>query len=353
VNERKQKPSSEAVTLATQIGRLGATIDDALAPYAPADGSFALLDYPDHSNVGDSAIWMGEIACFERLFGTAPRFVAQRSKCDWDRLREAVPTGPIFLHGGGSFGDFWPMQQRFREEALERLAGRLVVQLPQSIHFADKSALRRAAAAIERHGNFVLLVRDWQSFAVAKKSFSCRIELVPDMAIALGPLSPMGSPRHELVMVLRRDLEKLEAAAAPFQKPEKTLVRDWVPPKEPGLRQVTWTRMRLESGLPRSHAEMDLWRERYYRKLSAARLSRGIKLLSSGRFVITDRLHVHILSTLLDIPHATLDQSSGKISSFIASWTSDFAPVELCPNIDAALRSWRRRRPTEGLAAAC
>jgi pyruvyl transferase EpsO len=288
---------------------------------------------------------MGELACFERLCGTAPRFVAERSKCDWDRLREAVPSGPIFLHGGGNFGDFWPMQQQFREEALDRLRGRLVVQLPQSIHFSDPALLDQAAAAIERHGNYVLLVRDGESFAIAKKSFSCRVELVPDMAMALGVRARMGMPRHELVMVLRKDREKLQATAVPFKRPRRTLVKDWVPAKEPGLRQLTWTQMRLESGRPRSHADMDRWREQYYRSLAEARLSRGIKLLSSGQFVITDRLHVHILCTLLDIPHATLDQISGKISAFIAAWTDGFTPGELCSDVDQALQNWRGRAP--------
>jgi pyruvyl transferase EpsO len=350
MSEGNHEPAGEPVALAAQIARLGATIDDALRPYLPADGSYALLDFPDHSNVGDSAIWMGEIACLERLCGTAPRYVADRSKCDWERLKKAVPSGPIFLSGGGNFGDIWPEQQIFREDALDRLPGRLVVQLPQSIHFSDDAALQRAAAAIERHGNFVLLVRDKQSFAIAKASFSCHIELVPDMALALGMRSRLGTSRHDLVMVLRKDREKGPAAPSVLRKPRKTLVRDWVPPKEPGLRQLTWLQTLLEYGPSRSDATRDAWREHYYRKLAEARLSRGIKLLSSGQFVISDRLHVHILCTLLDIPHATLDQSYGKTSAFIASWTDGFAPFELCSDLDQTLQSWRRRRSAPSAA---
>jgi pyruvyl transferase EpsO len=344
MNERDHEPPSEERALAAQIARLGAAIDDALRPYLPPDGSYALLDFPDHSNVGDSAIWMGEIECLERLCGVAPRYVAARSKCDWERLKTALPSGPIFLSGGGNFGDIWPEQQTFREEALDRLQGRLVVQLPQSIHFSDEAALRRAAAAIERHGNFVLLVRDKQSFAIAKAAFSCRIELVPDMALALGVRARHGTSRHELVMVLRKDREKNPAAPTAAQRPPKTLVRDWVPPKEPGLRQWTWVQTLLECGPSRSDDARDAWREHYYRKLAKARLSRGIALLSTGRFVVSDRLHVHILCTLLDIPHATLDQSYGKTSAFIGSWTKAFGPGELCSNLDEALQNWRRRR---------
>jgi len=35
-------------------------LDGVMAPFVAASGSFALLGFPNHSNVGDSAIWVGE-----------------------------------------------------------------------------------------------------------------------------------------------------------------------------------------------------------------------------------------------------------------------------------------------------
>ncbi len=52
------------------------------------------------------------------------------------------------------------------------------------------------------------------------------------------------------------------------------------------------------------------------------RLIRGETLLSSGKVVITDRLHGHILCSLLKIPHVILDNSYRKISNFRAAWNS-------------------------------
>jgi pyruvyl transferase EpsO len=326
------------------IATLSGQIDEALRPYLRGDGAYALIGYPDHSNVGDNAIWMGEIECLERLCKASPRYVAFRQNCDWAQLLRALPEGPIFIHGGGNFGDVWPENQVFREEALSRLRGRQIVQLPQSIHFADARVRSRAAAAIELHGNFVILARDEQSFAFAKASFPCQTELVPDMAMALGARSLLGRQRHELLMVLRKDRERtLQTTADKKHLPSRTLIRDWVPRKEPGLRQFMRLATTLDLGLP-ARTDANPWREHYYRKLAQQRLTRGMRLLSSAHFVISDRLHVHILCTLLRIPHAIIDQSYRKISSYIATWTGEFAPVELCGDLDEAIASWRRRR---------
>jgi pyruvyl transferase EpsO len=60
---------------------------------------------------------------------------------------------------------------------------------------------------------------------------------------------------------------------------------------------------------------------RTFAPLAKQRLARGCRILSSGRVVITDRLHGHILSLLLGIPHVLLDNSYGKVRSFYESWT--------------------------------
>ncbi|WP_276524270.1 polysaccharide pyruvyl transferase family protein, partial [Enterobacter hormaechei] len=43
------------------------------------------------------------------------------------------------------------------------------------------------------------------------------------------------------------------------------------------------------------------------------RVERGLRLLSRGERIVTDRLHGHILSLLLGIPHVVLDNDYGKL----------------------------------------
>ena len=48
---------------------------------------------------------------------------------------------------------------------------------------------------------------------------------------------------------------------------------------------------------------------------------RGVRLLSRGHRIATDRLHAHILSLMLGIPHYAADNLTGKVHAFIDCWT--------------------------------
>jgi exopolysaccharide biosynthesis predicted pyruvyltransferase EpsI len=63
----------------------------------------------------------------------------------------------------------------------------------------------------------------------------------------------------------------------------------------------------------------------------------GFELLGSARFVITDRLHGHILSTLIGVPHVLLDSKLGKNLNLHDTWTSNCACTRVANNIDEAL----------------
>ena len=82
-------------------------------------------------------------------------------------------------------------------------------------------------------------------------------------------------------------------------------------------------------------------RRNYFELLAMNRLRRGIDLLSSGNFIITDRLHVHILSILLGINHVVLDNSYGKVSRFINLWTSGFAKMTQADSLSRALELYK------------
>lgn len=273
---------------------------------------YALLDFPDHSNVGDSAIWAGERILLEELLDARPAFVAAY-RVDWEKLEQRCSNGPIFLHGGGNFGDIWPYFQQFREKVLTRYSGRPVVQLPQSIHFGDEGAAERCARVIADHGNFTLLVRDRQSLAFAQERFACKTLLCPDSAFAMGPQQRRVAPDLDVLLLLRTDKEKVvEAAEARW--PNNWWQTDWLN-DDPDLYSNVLRQVRREALFGFSLAKMSRRaRElRYFDELASRRIERGLRLLSRARVIITDRLHVHILSTLLGIPHICLDNSYGKI----------------------------------------
>jgi exopolysaccharide biosynthesis predicted pyruvyltransferase EpsI len=316
---------------------------ESLKPYGMAPNEVALLDFPGHGNVGDSAIWMGALDYFTAALGRRPAYVCDvRHHCDNEVLEKAAPDCTIFLQGGGNFGDLWAKHHAFRESILARFRGRRVIQLPQTIHFTNANALGKTAKAIESHGNFILFVRDHRSFEIATSTFMCPVHLVPDMAFCMGARRRPVAATHPLLMLLRRDIEsgRPEANRA-FTPPEGAVVADWLQDdatffwKKQLYRSLTGAAELMVRSANRSR-----YRELRYRNYANSRVNRGLNLLSSASFVITDRLHGHILCMLLGIPHIVFDNSYGKLGSFIETWTKDCGLVQVEPSLDHAIARW-------------
>jgi len=330
-------PAGDAMSARTL--KLKATIHSTLGKVLPKFEKFALLDFPDHSNVGDSAIWLGEIRYFEEVHGRRPSLVSTFRHPMQDIL-DNLPDGPIFLHGGGNFGDIYPEIHAWRQNLLAATKGRPVVQMPQSIHFSNAESVAETARAIATHGNYSLLVRDAKSFELASRNFDCPVTLCPDMAICLGPLQPTRTAEVDVMCLMRTDEERVSAeeTAAPAVPGLSIDLKDWLEEDKGSLRGVRHPNLlaRLaaakEGGLKRSN-----YRNLSFRRLAGARLERGLDILSSGRWVATDRLHAHILSLLIGRPHVALDNNYGKISSFIAEWTAGTKGVNAATSLAEAL----------------
>lgn len=312
----------------------GARLKEVIGKLVLPKTQYALVDFPDHSNVGDSAIWLGEIRLLAELTGNNPAYVSTVESFDADKLEKAVPNGPILIHGGGNFGDIWRKHQDFREAILKRFKDRLIVQLPQSIKFHAESSIKQCAEIIGEHPNFHLLVRDEPSLELAQQNFSCTTHLVPDAAFALGHLKRPIKPRHTLFMLLRTDSERATYDREPFNS-ANAISDDWLV-ESTNFRKYSKLRAALEA-LIKGACTQEQRRLVYYQILATGRLNRGLRMLSSGERVITDRLHAHILSTLLDIPHVALDNNYGKVSGYINAWTKEYAGVGVANTAEEAL----------------
>lgn len=306
---------------------------------------FALVDFPDHANVGDSAIWLGTTTFFRRHHHSEPRYVASISAFSAAALRRAHPEGPILIHGGGNFGDLWPRHQQFRERLLERFRGRPIVQLAQTVHYQNPAAADRTARAIARHGNVRLLVRDRPSLEYAAAKFDCPVRLCPDLALCLGPQQRPAEPEVDVLCLLRTDRERAVAAPA-AREGIRVRVADWLGEARLPvyLEELAAVAARFRD---RSKARGSLRLARYD-AAAGARVARGCRLLSSGRVVITDRLHAHLLCLLLGIPHGVLDNSYGKLARFLDAWTGEAASVRRFASPDEAL-DWASAFATSGI----
>lgn len=62
----------------------------------------------------------------------------------------------------------------------------------------------------------------------------------------------------------------------------------------------------------------------------------GFEMLAQAEFVITDRLHGHIMSTLMGIPHVLMDSKLKKNLFFHNTWTQDCDCVRIADNFAEA-----------------
>lgn len=304
-----------------------------------ASGPVALLDFPNHTNVGDQAIWAGERRLLAEL-GVEVGYVADHASYSARRLRQRVPRGPVVLHGGGSFGDVWPDFQAFRERAIADFPDRRVVIMPQTLQFRDTGALRRSAAALGAHPDVRLLVRDTTSLELAEAHFGAtRPVLAPDAAFML-ELDRPARPGSGIVWLSRTDGERERGSAAEALGVPTV---DWIGhrPGEPGwtpayrrLHGATWRWGRRARRYPRFWPVVYPGLERGYEALVRERLGVGVDMLAAGEVVVTDRLHAHILCLLLEIPHVVVDTGYGKLTRFIGTWTEAAPDLRLAASWD-------------------
>jgi pyruvyl transferase EpsO len=231
---------------------------------------------------------------------------------------------------------------------------------PQSIYFSDPAHLDRARRVLDSHPDLVLLCRDSASYRLAKANFDVRVELCPDAAFLLPPLSRPIEPTLDLLWLARSDHE-----AAPRSSPDSVSlpagvgVSDWMEDAPVGAyrRRHALAATLTSEGLPyaiRGHlAWLNPVVQELYLRLARNRVLRGANHLSRARVVISDRLHGHILCVLLGIPHIVLPSMGMKTANFVTTWTESTGLVRTCESASEALAAGRQiaRELERGLTA--
>jgi pyruvyl transferase EpsO len=283
----------------------------------------ALLDYPNHVNIGDAAIWAGELAAL-RALGVRVAYACDQRSYVAEHLRAALgPRTVILLHGGGNFGDLYPRHQRLRERVLADFPDRRTIQLPQSVAHAGPETAARLRSLAGRHHDLRVLARDRPTQRWFAEEAGIDATLCPDSALALAPLDP-GVPRAGILWLARTDPEALPTDVEP---PAGVRRGDW-PHAGPG-----WDARRLGSRLASAATSAApapgrrLWpvATRLFPRLAAERLRTGAAFVGSARVVVTDRLHAHIVSLLCGVPSVLYDNSTGKVRACYELWTGESA----------------------------
>jgi pyruvyl transferase EpsO len=341
------------------LARCRDEIADVLAPLLPAGTTVALLPFANHRNAGDTAIWQGQRAVLERL-GVRVGYTCAPTTLSIRALRRRVGDGPILLNGGGNLGDLYRGQQAVRERVLATCRDNPVIQLPQSIEFRHEAERDRVARLVAGHGGVTLLCRERRSLGLAQAHLGARrTAFCPDMALALAPRPRPAPPVHDVVWLARRDPEaRHRAPEADELAGLDVRVADWLEPLPgedewpPGAEREFRRNQALVARMQRSGWAADhLWRllDATFGPLADAWVGRAVRLLSSGRVVVTDRLHAHVLCLLHGIPSVVLDNAYGKVHGVVAASTGASPLTHPVASVEEAAATARALVSTGGV----
>jgi exopolysaccharide biosynthesis predicted pyruvyltransferase EpsI len=338
----RSEPDSAAARpdLLAQLRQQVVSVLDELVPQGT---QCALVDFPNFSNVGDSAMWLGERALL-REARVSIVYVCDVQSFLEEELAERLPMGTILLHGGGNLGDLWPDHQQLRERVISAFPRHRIIQLPQSIHFSVWPNLDRARAVFDAHPDLTLLVRDHRSLQVARKEFQARSVLSPDFAFGITELPGQYLPQHRILWLARNDHEA--AGQTLLRLGPGVHLTDWTGDAgaDPAwLEQLRATEQDRQAATAGRRLAPDATQAlcRAYDRRAELQVLRGCRLLGSGRVVITDRLHGHLICMLLGLPHVLLADRHGKLRNCWDTWTAGWPMAKWADSpqeaLDAAL----------------
>ena len=285
--------------------------------HLPRERPIVYLDYPVHLNFGDILIMRGT----ERFFADYGYHVSERTGCMnfTTSARRAVPAdATIVLHGGGNFGDLYPLHQRFRETVVRQFPDHPVVLMPQTVHFQSEQARQASAAVFRQHRKLVLMVRDPISLQAVENLFSPQVLLMPDMAHQLwddGP-HPDTTTAAGHVELRRQDIEATSHPDLAIDGEDPA--RDWMDFIPVWQRRVFALILRLHRLESTANARLGAYQAWYgYCELLARRMQKNFEPFGEVR---TNRLHGMIFAALLGKKVTFDDNSYGKLGHYAEQW---------------------------------
>lgn len=334
-------------------------------------GSFeecALLDYPQYPNVGDHFIWLATVFYLSDVLKTKIHYTSSLGDFSEELMEKQVGKSPIIFQGGGNLGDLWSSHQEFREYIITKYRDRPIIIMPQSIHFTQPEKLKKAADVFNNHPNLTIFTRDNYSDYIARKHFNnCQIIKAPDMVFHLVsmPLPEVKiKARPSILYLCREDSELKQGNSSSVLDIPNLDIQDWVAFnwiyrgvgkfselnnwywRIPGM--VKLVREGWQRGLanPSEWISRQKWERNHpyagkletiynpsMQRFSWSMIHAGIYQLLQYNLVITNRLHGHILCSILGIPHIFLPNAYHKNKSFYETWSYQLPNCKFIQNV--------------------
>lgn len=295
----------------------------------------SLIKHPAyHENVGDNMLNYGEFVLmdyFSRNNTECGVFQSMRKNVYCGRFGGFKDNSLAMWQAGGNWGDLWGINMHRIRSFLPMLQKNITIfGMPQSLHYnnndlkqkeADelKKIIEQTIGTVQSKHQIVLTWRQENSYNEALHLYPfVDNRLVPDIAFMIGPIKNTNywtipsTNEVDLLFLLRIDKESRIRSNRQNDAIQKIIDNIQSTKDNITFRIVDW-HDRKEFYEPRVAATP--MQQLYYKGMFDynSRFASAVSLLSSGKVVITDRLHGSIFAFLSLKPHVFIDQMYDKI----------------------------------------
>ena len=284
------------------------------------DNDYYLVDAPFYHNIGDLLIWEGE----SEFLKTIPhRCLGISTMITYNKNSIRNDDTIILLQGGGNFGDIWRGFQEFRLKIINEYPNNKIIIFPQTIYYNDKKQLIEDAKIMERHKNLTICARDLKSYSLLKEHFKNNILLIPDMAFFISHnfINRYIVEEQNKCLYLKRNDRENKNNSLKINSQYPVTTSDWPTMENRDLTQIGLRVIRIF----KCNKLINWYLCNIYKNNL---IKKGIAFISSFKEIYTTRLHVAILSILLNKEFNFLDNIYGKNRNFYDTWLSDINKIK-------------------------
>lgn len=274
----------------------------------------------DFGNIGDYAIGKTIKNYLNKFFSEYEVLsVSARNYRDYlPLLKKYVRQSDLLiLTGGGNFGSEYDFPQRIKEEVCTTWRENVKIIFPQTIFFDEtetgREKLESAKAVFDKDNKVLLFTRDETSYEFAKSNFGSKAILVPDIVLYNDMIKYENQRRDKVIICLRTDVEKTLT-----EKEQRVLV----------------------NALKKCEYQIEFTDLELYYHLDVCEHDRMIddrlRLFSTAKLVITDRLHGMIFSAITGTPCIAFSNYNHKIRDSY-KWISYLPYIRYADSVQQAL----------------
>lgn len=297
------------------------------------NSDYALLDVPNHPNIGDNLIWAGELAFLKEHIGYKCKYSANV----WNfKFSEIENIDTILFHGGGNWGDLYRECQMLRLDICNKYKNKRIIVFPQTVCYTQTDLMEFDNKILNEHPDLYVCVRDNASYnTLMSTSPKYKVLLLPDMAFFLSFESRVKIETKKDLLLKRTDQECNSGEYKINSNCYET--KDW--PTFSNIRIIQMLSNKIFDIKNKLSVLLQNWSctsklvDPEYglnnKKNRDLYIQQGVDFLLAYDKIFTTRLHGMILGLLLGKDIYILDNKYGKCTDYYNTWLKDVDKVHV------------------------